>query len=160
MHIIKGEYGEGNCNVKIKGEIYAIINLEVYYKLKKTRGSHCDFIYIRRRSRRDNEEFEVFAVELKAIGSIDKKKIRNNFQSKFPQTLKFLKNELIPSLGLDSRGRIVKYYAVLVVPVEAIEKISALIRRDKTLLGELRVFDKAGIVICNSEVSGYSLFIK
>lgn len=129
-------------------EPYLILNLEVYHETKGTGGAHCDFVYILSK----DDRFEVYLVELKEINEVSKKNIRKSFQGKFSQTLRILKNELTSILGLESPHR-VQYYGVIAVPVDNIYKIGSLIRRDKTLLGELRSFNGAWVTSCGQQIT-------
>ena len=147
MHRIKGEYSDGNCSIRIEGgEPYVILNLEMYHKVNSVGGAHCDLVYINFK----NDEFTALVVELKEINDAAKKNIRESLQGKFPQTLRILKEELMPILGLERK---VKYCAVLAVPGEVIDKISTLIRRDTMLLGELKTFDRAWVTACGENIS-------
>ena len=148
MHRIKGEYSDGNCGIRIEGgEPYVILNLEMYHKVNSVGGAHCDLVYINFK----NDEFTALVVELKEINDAAKKNIRESLQGKFPQTLRILKEELMPILGLESEKK-VRYWAVLAVPGEVIDKINTLIRRDRMLLGELKTFDRAWITACGENV--------
>ena len=162
MHRLKGKYSDGNCGVKIDGgEPYVILNLEMYHKANGVGGAHCDFVYITS----ENEEFTVLAVELKEINdkTVVKEIIRESFQGKFPQTLRILKNTLMPVFGLGSKTNI-KYCAVLVIPEGTISEnystVEALIKRDKMLLGQLRNFDKAWITACGEKIRTPWIFLK
>ncbi|ASJ08055.1 hypothetical protein A3L11_01965 [Thermococcus siculi] len=148
MHRIKGEYSDGDCGVGIEGgEPYVILNLEMYHKAKSIGGAHCDFVYITFK----NEEFTALVVELKEINDVTKGNLRESLQGKFPQTLKLLKEELMPVFGLSGKKN-VGYCAVLVIPEEVTSVVGALIKRDKMLLGELKNFDKAWITACDENV--------
>lgn len=148
MHRIKGEYSDGNCSIRIEGgEPYIILNLEIYHKVNSVGGAHCDFVYITSK----NDEFTALVVELKEINDVTKGNIRESLQGKFPQTLKLLKEKLMPVFGLRDK-RNIKYCAVLVIPEEVTPTVGALIKRDKMLLGELKNFDKAWITACGENV--------
>lgn len=149
MHRIAGEYGEGGCGVLIdsgSSEPYLVLNLETYYKTNRIGGSHCDFVYILSK----DDRFEVYLVELKEIKEISKENIRSSFQGKFPQTLQVLGNRLLQPLGLKPNK--VRYYGVIAVPGDKLDKIGSLIRRDKTLLGGLRRLNGAWITPCGEHV--------
>ena len=160
-HWIEGEYGDGDCSVKISAENakepYVILNLETYYGLNRSGGSHCDVVFIT--LHKNDNIFRVHAVELKGVNNADKKKIRENIQNKFPQTLHILKGTLLSNFGLN-RSKKIRYCAVLAVPEGVIDKIGNLIKRDKVLFGELKTFDEAWITACGENVSKRQINIK
>ena len=155
-HSIEGEYGDGDCSVKIKAkntrEPYIILNLETYHGLNSSSGSHCDVVFIT--YCKNNNEFLIHTVELTANENmVNKKEIRKKLQNKFPNTLYLLKNNLLPNLGLNQTMRI-KYCAVIAVPERVVDTIGSLIKRDSVLLGELKnFFNEAWITLCGENIS-------
>ena len=151
MHKLEGTYSDGNCGVYLHGgEPYVLINLEKFYgQNPKIRGPHCDFVYICFK----DGEWNVFVVELKDIQNVEdedvKKEIRKSFQGKFSQTLSILGTQILSFFNVRCK---IKHKARIVVPYEVLNIIGSLIKKDTTLMGELKLFDDAGLVQCYGDI--------
>ena len=164
MHRFICIYSENNCGVKIKGKKmegelidkpYMVLNLEEYFKQNGINKAHCDFVYIVT----ENSEFIAYVVELKEINDLSEKveeDIRRSLQNKFFYSLEALESNIIKSLGLER----VRYYAVLAVPEKVIDRINAIIKRDKPLLRKLKKFSQAWITKCCGNILDRYIVIK
>ena len=166
MHRFICIYSENNCGVKIKGKKmegklidkpYMVLNLEEYFKQNGINKAHCDFVYVVT----ENNEFIAYVVELKEINDLSEKveeDIRKSLQNKFFYSLEVLENNIVKSLGL--RGARVKYHAILVIPEKVIDRINAIIKRDKLLLRKLKKFSQAWITKCCGNILDRYIVIK
>jgi len=151
MHELEGMYKDRNCCVYIQGgEPYVLINLEKFYgQNPRISGSHCDFVYICFK----DGEWNVFVVELKDIQNVKnedvKKEIRKSFQGKFSQTLSILETQILSFFNVRCK---IKRKARIVIPSEVLNIIGSLIKKDTTLMGELELFNDAGLVQCYGDI--------
>jgi len=114
MHKLEGEYTDGSCSLRIKGgEVYLVFNLEIYWKLKKLSGEHCDFVYI---CSEDNK-WHIFVVELKDIkNDKDMKKLWTRIRNKLRNSLNIVESEILKFFKIQNGS--IKYHGVFVVPSE------------------------------------------
>ena len=158
MPKLDGTYSEGNCGVQLRGgEPYVLLNLEMFYDQNpEISGRRCDFVYICFK----DGEWNVFVVELKDIqdlGNNPKKVIRDDFQGKFSQTLNVLNTRILPFFNISGK---IKRKARIVVPYivsyddndDILNTIGALIKKDKTLMGELYLFDDVVLIPCYGDI--------
>jgi len=157
MHKFEGEYGENDCNVKLKGgEPYFLINLEKYCYSNNFGGSspHCDFIYVIF----DGDKIKIFIVELKNINDIQRERIEgilNEAYDKFLNTKFLLYNENrkdIVNIVNFFNIRNAEHYGVLVLPES--DKINALLSRFKSKFVSLKRngFSGAWISPCGGSI--------
>ena len=119
MHKLEGEYtctSTGyRCSLRIKGgEVYVVFNLEIYWKLRRLSGEHCDFIYICSK----DKKWHIFVVELKDIknNKLNMKKLWTRIRNKLVNSLNIVESEILKFFKIQNGS--IKYHGVFVVPSE------------------------------------------
>ncbi len=152
MHELKAEYKENDCNTKIEGSNpYLLLSLEMYCNCNGLRGiSHCDFIYVFLKG----EKFQVFIVELKDLRELTKNDLKSIlddvFDNKFPQTRNNIISRVLTFLNVGNA----KYYGVLVLPQDSLNKVNAIFKHleGKLVALKRKGFDDVWIAPCGESI--------
>lgn len=121
MHEIHASYKENQCQVKISGEPYILINLEQYWQTQGKHTAHCDFIFIQLQG----SKYRIFLVELKDL-ALNKNllEIVKESCNKFVETHREVNSNFVKLFNIEKNN--VDYFCILALPAKA---ISALLKR-------------------------------